>query len=87
MAMKTVEVSDLMAKLRDYLRDVRHREEVVVLDGTTPVARLTPIERGGDDVVISESTGPPPQLKKLRPVRLRKKVDLVEILRESRDVR
>jgi len=84
--MKTVEVSDLMTKLRAYLRDVRQGEVIVVLDGMTPVARLTPVESGGD-VFISEPTRPLPQLKELRPVRLREKVDLVEILRESRDVR
>lgn len=85
--MKTVEVSDLMTKLRAYLGEVRRGEEIVILDGTTPVAKLTPIENLDDDVVITEPSGWPRQLKELRPVRLRKKVDLVEILRESRDVR
>jgi antitoxin (DNA-binding transcriptional repressor) of toxin-antitoxin stability system len=85
--MKTVEVSDLMTKLRAYLEDVRRGEEIVILDGATPVAKLTPIENPDDDVVITEPSGSLQQLKELRPVRLRKKVDLVEILRESRDVR
>jgi antitoxin (DNA-binding transcriptional repressor) of toxin-antitoxin stability system len=84
--MKTVEVSDLMTKLRAYLGDVRRGEEIVILDGATPVAKLTPIENPDDDVVITEPSGSPRQLKELRPVRLRRKVDLVEILRESRDV-
>jgi antitoxin (DNA-binding transcriptional repressor) of toxin-antitoxin stability system len=73
--------------LRAYLEDVRRGEEIVILDGATPVAKLTPIENPDDDVVITEPSGSLQQLKELRPVRLRKKVDLVEILRESRDVR
>ena len=85
--MKRAKVSELKAKLSAYLRSVRNGETVLVMDRTTPIAKLVPIEHPGDDVVILGPSGPTPALKKLKPVRLRKKVDIVELLRESRDQR
>jgi prevent-host-death family protein len=85
--MKRAKVSELKAKLSAYLRNVRNGETVLVMDRTTPIAKLTPIEHPEDDVVILGPRGPTPALKKLKPVRLRKKVDIVELLREGRDQR
>jgi len=85
--MKRATISELKAKLSAYLRNVRNGETVLVMDRTTPIAKLTPIEQPEDEVVIIGPSGPTPALKKLKPVRLRKKVDIVELLRESRDQR
>jgi prevent-host-death family protein len=87
MVMKRAGISDLKAKLSAYLRQVRKGETVLVVDRTIPVAKLIPIEPAQEDVVILGPSGPTPALKKLKPVRLRKRVDLVELLRESRDQR
>jgi prevent-host-death family protein len=80
-------VSELKAKLSAYLRSVRKGETILVVDRTTPIAMLTPIDQPQDDIVILGPGGPIPSLKKLKPVRLRKRVDVVELLRESRDQR
>lgn len=85
--MKRAKVSELKAKLSAYLRNVRNGETVLVMDRTTPIAKLTPIEQPEDEVVIVGPIGPTPALKRLKPVRLRKKIDVVELLRESRDQR
>jgi prevent-host-death family protein len=84
--MKRAKISELKAKLSAYLRNVRNGETVLVVDRTTPIAKLTPIE-AEDEVVIVGPNGPTPALKRLKPVRLRKKIDIVELLRESRDQR
>lgn len=87
MVMKRAGVSQLKAKLSAYLRSVRKGETVLVFDRTIPIAKLTPIEDPQDDLVILGPSGPTPALKKLKPVRLRKRVDIVKLLRESRDQR
>jgi prevent-host-death family protein len=84
--MKRAKISELKAKLSAYLRNVRNGETVLVVDRTTPIAKLMPIE-AEDEVVIVGPSGPTPALKRLKPVRLRKKIDIVELLRESRDQR
>jgi len=85
--MKRAKISELKAKLSAYLRNVRNGETILVVDRTTPIAKLTPIEQPEDEVVIVGPSGPTPALKRLKPVRLRKKIDIVELLRESRDQR
>jgi prevent-host-death family protein len=50
--MKNIPVTELKARLSQYLRAVRMGEEVQVLDRGVPVARLVPIleiEKGGDE--------------------------------------
>jgi prevent-host-death family protein len=84
--MKRAKISELKAKLSAYLRNVRNGETVLVVDRTTPIAKLMPIE-AEDEVVIVGPSGPTPALKRVKPVRLRKKIDIVELLRESRDQR
>lgn len=85
--MKRVNVSELKAKLSAYLRNARNGETVLVVDRTTPIAKLTPIEQPEDEAVIVGPSGPTPTLKRMKPIRLRKKIDIVELLRESRDQR
>jgi prevent-host-death family protein len=85
--MKRAKVSELKARLSAYLKSVRNGETVVVLDRLTPIARLVPIEPNADDFVIEEPRRPASELRKIRPIQLRKKQDVVKLLRESRDQR
>ena len=86
--MKQVKVSELKAKLSAYLADVRAGETVVVCDRKTPIARLVPIDEAADDeLTIEPAKGRLPSLRELPKVRLRRKVDVVALLRESRDQR
>jgi prevent-host-death family protein len=87
MVMKSAKVSELKARLSSYLRDVKNGETIVVCDRLTPIARLAPIESQGEGLSLVEPRRAGRGRKKVKPVRLRKKVDLVELLRESRDQR
>ncbi len=46
---KTAAVAELKAQLSRYLRRVKAGEEILVTDRGAPIARLVPIERGGDE--------------------------------------
>jgi prevent-host-death family protein len=85
--MKHVKVSELKAKLSARLAEVRAGEMVVVCDRDTPIARIVPLEDGLDDLVVEEPTLPRSALNRLPVPRLRGHVDIVAILRESRDQR
>ena len=53
--MKTVSVSELKAKLSQYLRDVARGNEIQVIDRGVPIARLTAIpSTGGDDEEVRQ---------------------------------
>jgi antitoxin (DNA-binding transcriptional repressor) of toxin-antitoxin stability system len=86
-AMKQTNVSGLKARLSAYLAAVRNGETVVVHDRRTPIARLVPFDTGADDLSISEPAQPVRALAKVKPLRLRQRVDVVRLLRESRDQR
>lgn len=85
--MKQAMVSELKAKLSAYLSAVRKGETVVVCDRKTPVARLIPYAQAPDELGIEEPVITDPALVWPKPVRLRKKVDVVKLLREDRDQR
>lgn len=85
--MKQTNVSGLKAHLSEYLAAVRDGETVVVHDRRTPIARLVPFDAGGDDLAVSEPLQPVGALAKLEPVRLRRRLDVMRLLRESRDQR
>ena len=84
--MKQTNVSGLKARLSEYLAAVRNGETIVVHDRHTPIARLVPFDAGTDDLSISEAAEPIRALK-VNPPRLRRPVDVVRLLRESRDQR
>ena len=63
---------------------LRSGDTVIVCDRTTPIARLAPLDSGEDHISIRESARPIGELKKVRPVRLRRKVNLDRVLREMR---
>ena len=85
--MRETNVSGLKARLSEYLSAVRRGETVVVHDRHTPIARLIPFEEQADDLQVVEPVQPPRALAKLEPLRLRRRVDVVKLLRESRDQR
>jgi prevent-host-death family protein len=85
-AMKQTNVSGLKARLSEYLAAVRNGETVVVHDRRTPIARLVPIGENAEDLTITEPSRPVAGLK-IKPPRLRRRVDVVRLLRESRDHR
>ena len=86
--MKRTNVSGLKARLSAYLADVRGGETVIVCDRNHPIARLVPVAEVGEDRLhIEPAKGQLPSLQELPKIRLRRKVDVVAILRESRDQR
>ena len=63
---------------------------IVVCDRATPIARLVPYESDDDDgIKLLPPTRPIGDLKRLKPVRMRKRVDVARLLRQevSRSVR
>ncbi len=85
--MKQTNVSGFKARLSEYLNAARNGETVVVHDRKTPIARLVPFDEHVDDLSIAEPSRSPRDLTKIKPVRLRRRVDVVGLLRASRDQR
>ncbi len=85
--MRETNVSGLKARLSAYLTAVRQGETVVVHDRHTPIARLVPFDESPDDLRITEPTRPLPDRARVKPPRLRRRVDVVKLLRESREQR
>jgi prevent-host-death family protein len=85
--MKSVRIAHLKAHLSRYLAEVRRGETVIVCDRNTPIARLVPFAEPNDGFVVHEPTRPITDLRTVRGVKLRRAVDVVRLLRESRDQR
>ena len=85
--MKSAKVSELKARLSAYLSAVREGETVIVCDRRTPIARIVPLEASPDDLRIDEPAAAAAELKNLKGVRLRRKADVVKLLRDDRDQR
>jgi len=84
--MKSAKVSELKAKLSGYLSDVRRGETVTVCDRQTPIALLVPLDDRPDGLDVQEP-GESAALPKGLPIRLRKRIDVLALLREERDQR
>ena len=85
--MKSAKVSELKAKLSAYLAEVRKGDTVIVYDRNTPVARLVPIQDDHEDLVITEASAPPSDLKKMKGIAPKKSVDIDRLLRDLRQDR
>ena len=85
--MKRAMVSELKSHLSAYLASVRSGESVLVCDRQTPIAQLVPLDASADDFRIEEAIQPVNSLKSLRGVALRKRIDVIALLREDRDQR
>lgn len=86
-AMKRANVSELKARLSGYLAEVRRGQTVEVCDRQTPIARIVPIEREADGLCVEEPRRPLSDLRTLKSVRMRRKLDVGRLLRNSRDQR
>ena len=84
--MTRAKISELKARLSSYLAEVRKGDTVIVLDRKTPIARLIPYEET-KEVQIVEPTRPSKELKEVQPIRLRTRVDPLQLLKESREQR
>lgn len=87
MVMKLAKVSELKARLSAYLREVRRGETVVVCDRNTPVARLIPYEDDREGFTVERPSRPLSDLKRVRGVELKRPIEILGLLRESRDQR
>jgi prevent-host-death family protein len=85
--MKQTNVSGLKARLSEYLAAVRNGETVVVHDRRTPIARLVPMSENAEELSITEPGRPLAGTGRIKPPRLRRRTDVVRLLRESRDQR
>ena len=86
--MKRAMVSELKTHLSAYLAEVRRGRSVVVCDRETPIARLIPYEPEEDDgFQVVPASLPVGDVKKVRGVRPKRRIDVVRLLREDRDTR
>ena len=86
--MKKAIVSELKTHLSSYLAEVRRGQSVVVCDRATPIARLIPYEPDEEDgFQVLPASLPVRDLKKVRGVRAKRRIDVVRLLREDRDAR
>jgi prevent-host-death family protein len=89
-AMTRAKVSELKAGLSGFLARVRAGETVVVCDREHPIARIVPYDDDGTDdftVRLPGGSRTGADVRKIRPVRLRRRVDVVALLRDDRDQR
>jgi prevent-host-death family protein len=82
--MKSTNVSELKAKLSAYLAEVRRGGTVLVYDRSTPIARLVPFQEEPDDLALIEASASTSDLKRIKGVRPKKRIDLDKLLRETR---
>ena len=82
--MKEANVSELKAKLSEHLRRVQAGETVVVLDRRRPVAHIVPTDASSSDVRISEPAESAEKLRAVKPIRVRRRVDVDALLHELR---
>jgi len=84
MTMKQVRISDLKARLSEYLRAVRGGETIAVLDRDTPVAQLVPIRGQSALRVRKPAPGTPPPNRVRLPKPAKVNLDVVQLLLEER---
>ena len=84
MTMKRAKVSEVKARLSAYLAEARNGNTVVICDRSTPIAQLVPLDHKADDLRIEEASEPVGEISRVRPVRLRKRVNVDKILSEAR---
>lgn len=77
-------MSELKARLSAYLTEVRKGHTVIVCDRNTPIAQLIPFDDISDDLEVLEASRPVSELFSGKPVRLRRKINVDKILKETR---
>lgn len=84
MVMSAVRIAQLKSRLSQHLREVRAGKTFTVLDRSTPVARIMPIETDDDLVVTRPAAGTPPFHKLRIPPAPKLQVDVVDLLLDDR---
>jgi prevent-host-death family protein len=84
MAMRSVRIAELKARLSEYLRAVRRGETIAVLDRETPVAQIIPVRERSTLRVRKPAPGTPPPNRVRLPPPVKVKVDVVQLLLEER---
>ena len=84
--MKRTKVAELKAHLSDYLASVRAGDTVLVCDRNTPIARIVPYDERDDGFVVHAAQRPS-ELRAVRGVKPRARVDVVRMLRDDREQR
>lgn len=84
--MKSVKISELKARLSEYLRDVRRGEEWTVMERTTPVARIVPYTQDSPPLDVRPPRQRVPRLQDVKlPPALKLDADVVDLLLEERE--
>jgi antitoxin (DNA-binding transcriptional repressor) of toxin-antitoxin stability system len=85
MAMDSVRIADLKARLSEHLREVRRGCTLTVFDRDMAIARIVPYDAERRALSIrSRRPGAPPLAPVMFPPALRLKVDIVALLAEER---
>ena len=82
-----VNIAVLKSKLSFYLGQVKQGHEVLVMDRNTPVARMLPTADRGRGLPLVKAKKSPASLKAMRFHPPKRKTNVVELLREERDLR
>jgi prevent-host-death family protein len=84
MAMKTVGIAELKARLSEYLRGVRRGQELTVLDRETPIARIVPYTDDASPLSVRRPAGTVSLRTVKLPPPLKIRTDVVALLLEER---
>ena len=84
--MQTAMVSELKAKLSGYLAQVRRGATITVCDRQTPIARLVPLDGDAGGLEVREPIEPD-ALPATSGITLKKRIDVLALLRTDRDHR
>jgi len=85
MVMDTVRITDLKARLSEYLRAVRRGRTLTVLDRDRPVARIVPCDTERRPLTVRSPRPGAVRLARVSlPPALRVKVDVLALLAEER---
>ena len=84
MAVKSVGIAELKARLSEYLRAVGRGETIAVLDRETPVAQIIPVRERSALRVRTLAPGAPPPNRVALPKPVKLNVDVTQLLLEER---
>lgn len=70
-----------------HLAQVRRGVTVIVCNRQTPIARLVPYAEAHDEFTVHEPTASTADLKRVTGIKVKRAVDVVRILGDSRDQR
>ena len=84
--MKQVRIAQLKSHLSEYLRAVRGGQTIDVLDRETPVARIVPVRDRTKLKIRTPPRGTPSPNRVPLPKPLKIRIDIVDLLREERQL-